>query len=208
MIIIALTGSVGTGKTETSKYFIKNKIPVFDCDKVIGKLLKTDDVTDNIKKFFPTTFENRKLNRRKLAELVFVDKKKLSILEKILYRKLSINQSSWIRTQIMRRESKVVFDVPLLFEKDDLLKYDLIVLVTCSKDVQKRRVLRRADWNEKRFNNVLSLQKEDKHKARLSDVIIYTDRNKRNTYNSINNVLNLCNYLKKRPVNEVLKKFL
>ena len=107
----------------------------------------------------------------------------------------------------MKRKSKVVLDVPLLFEKDDLKKYDLKILVTCSEKIQKLRVLRRKDWDQKRFNDVIKFQFKDSVKKKLSDVIIKTDRNKRNTYNSVRKIINICNHMKVRKINEVLGKF-
>ena len=50
MIIIGITGSVGTGKTETSNLFKRNKIPVFDSDYEVSLLYKNPIVLDIIKK--------------------------------------------------------------------------------------------------------------------------------------------------------------
>ena len=44
MIILGVTGSVGMGKTEAGKYFIKNNIDVFDCDKVIANFYNKKDI--------------------------------------------------------------------------------------------------------------------------------------------------------------------
>ena len=49
------------------------------------------------------------------------------------------------------REKKILaFDVPLLFEKDNLKKYD-IVLVLLDIEIQRRRVLRRKGWTKDRL---------------------------------------------------------
>ena len=151
MILIGLTGSVGTGKSEVSKIFMKKKIPVFDSDKQVSSILQKKNVLEKLKKNFPTAFDKQSLIRKNLAHIVFNDEKKLHILEKIIYEKLKDVQSKWIRLLIRKRIKMAVWDVPLLFEKDNLQKYDLILVTTCAYKVQKYRVLKRKDWNNKRF---------------------------------------------------------
>ena len=88
MIILGVTGSVGMGKTEASKYFIKNNIDVFDCDKEIATFYNKKDIIIEIKKNFPNTIYNNKVDKNALAKIVFNDKSKLNLLEGLLYKKL------------------------------------------------------------------------------------------------------------------------
>ena len=71
--------------------------------------------------------------KEKLAEIVFEDSRKLEVLEKIIYKYLKISRYLWIRKKFRDKNKVVVFDVPLLFEKDSVTKYDKIILVTCSE---------------------------------------------------------------------------
>ena len=52
MILLGITGSVGMGKTEACKYFLKNKIDVFDCDKEIASFYNKIETITDIKKSF------------------------------------------------------------------------------------------------------------------------------------------------------------
>ena len=104
MILIGLTGSVGTGKTEASKIFLKRNIPVFDSDKEVKLILKKEETKEQIKFFFPAAFKEQNLIKKKLANIVFKDDAKLKILEKIIYKKLQKIQAKWIRLQIMYRK--------------------------------------------------------------------------------------------------------
>ncbi len=168
MILIGLTGSVGTGKTETSKMFLRRKIPVFESDKQVAKILKVKKVLSIIKKNFPDALNGEKLIKEKLADIVFRDSKKLNILEAIIYKKLKIIQAKWLRIQIMRRRKVVVFDVPLLFEKDNIAKYDVVMLTTCSYSIQRKRVLKRKSWSHKRFQLTYQKQFSEKIKKKKS----------------------------------------
>ena len=206
MIIIGITGSVGTGKTETSNFFKRNKIPVFDSDHEVGLLYKKRIVLNIIKKQFPAAFKDNTLLKETLAKIVFADEKKLFLLEKIIYKFLKIRSYLWIRRQFRNRKKLVVLDVPLLFEKDSIKKYDKTVVITCSEKIQKKRVLNRKGWDEKRLMLTKLQQLEDKKKKRLADIVIYSDRGKRYVYNIVYNLLNK-SYNRIRSGNKILLNF-
>ena len=207
MIVIGLTGSVGTGKTQISKYFVRNGIPVFESDKEVRKIQENETTQKEICKLFPNAIIGRKINRKKLAEIVFKDEIKLRSLEKIVYKKLKIIQEKWIKNQTKFRRKLVVFDVPLLFEKDDIRKYDLKILLTCSRRVQKFRVIKRKDWNQERFEFTVNKQMDFLSKKALADIIINTDRGKRDTLYKVRLIIQNLNYSNHRPIYEILKRF-
>jgi len=207
MIVIGLTGSVGAGKTETSNFLKRNNIPVFDSDNQVRLIYKKKKVIQKIKIEFPTAFKENTLVKERLAEIAFEDTKRLEVLEDIIYGYLRINRYLWIRKNFREKKKIVVFDVPLLFEKDDVAKYDKIILVTCSEEIQKQRVLRREGWNEKRLMLTKNRQLEDKEKKKLADIIINTDRGKRYVFNKITSILQKSFYSKSRSNNKVIFNF-
>ena len=207
MIIIGLTGSVGTGKTEVSNYFIRNKISVFDSDKKVRLIHENTIVQQEISRLFPNSLVAKKVDRKKLAKVVFNDKEKLALLENIIYTRLKKIQSKWIRNKISARKKIVVFDTPLLFEKDKLEKYDIKVLLTCSEAIQKNRVLKRSNWSLNRFNLTKELQMETKEKKLLADEIVSTDRGKRKTFQDIQNILNKTENHVHRNAKDILRNF-
>ena len=189
MIILGITGSVGMGKTEAGKCFIKNNIDVFDCDKEIAAFYNKKDTIIEIKKKFPSTILNNKVDKNALANIVFSDKSKLKLLEGLLYKKLKAEQSFWLRKKIREKKKLLVFDVPLLFEKDNIKKYDLVLVLSCKKALQKIRVLKRHGWNEDRYIKTLKEQIPDNIKQTLADIIIKSDRGKRHLYEEITKII-------------------
>ena len=125
----------------------------------------------------------------------------------MLYKKLKQEQSFWLRKKIREKKKIVAFDVPLLFEKDNLRKYDLAILVSCSKEIQKRRVLRRKGWNESRLDKTIKQQLSDHKKRELADIIINTDRGKKYLLYTIITIIKLIKTKKVRKINEILKEF-
>ena len=207
MIILGITGSVGTGKSFASNFFKKQRVPVFDSDYEISLLYKKKKVLDIIIKNFPKAFINNKFSKEKLAKIVFQDKNKLLILENIIYKFLKKIRYKWIRRQFRNKSKFVLFDVPLLFEKDNIKKYDKIIVMTCSEKIQMVRVLKRNGWNEKRFIQTKLLQMDDKNKKKLANNIIYSDRGKRIVYNKVYNILKKSNNFRKRSANKILMDF-
>ena len=207
MIILGVTGSVGMGKTEAGKYFIKNKIDVFDCDKEIATFYNRNDTIIEIKKNFPSTIYNNKVDKNALANIVFNDKKKLSFLEELLYKKLQAKQSFWLRKKIREKKNLLVFDVPLLFEKDNIKKYDIVLVISCNKALQRRRVLKRQGWNEERYEKTLKEQIPDYIKQSLADIIIKSDRGKRYLNQEIIKIIKEVKHKKNRKINDILKEF-
>lgn len=207
MIVIGLTGSVGTGKTEACKFFIREKLPTFESDKQVKSIHEDATVQKKLFYKFPDAYEKKKLNKRKLSEIVFNDKQKLTTLESIIYEKLKKIQRKWIRKQGAFRKKIVVFDVPLLFEKDALSKYDIKILLTCSTFIQRLRVTRRSNWDLNRYNLTVKNQIEDKIKKKLADYIVYTDRGKKKTLQDLQSIMYKLKDMKPRPFNQILRNF-
>ena len=207
MIILGVTGSVGMGKTEAGKCFIRNNIDVFDCDKEIDAFYNKKDTIIEIKKKFPSAVSSNKVDKNALANTVFNNKNKLKVLEGLLYKKLKTKQSFWLRKKIRERKSLLVLDVPLLFEKDNIKKYDMIIVLSCNKAIQRRRVLKRQGWNEERYEKTLKEQAPDYIKQTLADITIKSDRGKRHLHQEIIKIIKELKNKKNRSIHDILKEF-
>ena len=207
MIVIGLTGSVGMGKTEVGKYFKKKKIKVFDCDEEIRKIYEESKINKQIAGNFPSVFVKGKINKTKLTKLVFDAPQKLKKLEQILHYRLKEVQSKWVRSRVREKESIIVLDVPLLFESNNVKKYDIIILVSCSDEIQEKRVLKRKNWNKERFEKTLDKQISNEKKKQLANLIIRTDRGKRHLWEQVIKIIKLAKLISVRSNNLILREF-
>ena len=73
MILIGLTGTIGSGKTFALNFFKSKKITIFSADDEVKKIFKSRIIKDKIYKKFPESFSKKKINKNKLASIVFSD---------------------------------------------------------------------------------------------------------------------------------------
>ena len=86
MIKIALTGSIGMGKSTVARMFEEAGIPVFDADAEVRRLQGPGGaLVEQIGERFPGTSRRSILDRDKLAELVLEDPQRLAALEAIVH---------------------------------------------------------------------------------------------------------------------------
>src|SRR4051794_37662149 len=86
MIKLALTGSIGMGKSTVARMFEQRGIPVFDADAVVRRLQAEDSaLIDAIARRFPGSVRNGRLDREFLAEAVLRNPAELAALEAIVH---------------------------------------------------------------------------------------------------------------------------
>tara|TARA_B100001013_G_scaffold343060_1_gene270077 strand:+ start:474 stop:821 length:348 start_codon:yes stop_codon:yes gene_type:complete len=106
MIVIGLTGSIGSGKSFIANFLEKKKIPIFYADKEANKILKNDNIVKKkIIKFFPETYIKKKINKAKLTSIVFKDKKKLKKLENIIHPKVGKIKKAFLALHKKKNQS-------------------------------------------------------------------------------------------------------
>jgi len=116
ILIIGLTGGIATGKSTVSKTLRDLNITVIDADKIAHKVLIREDVKQKlVNKFSNSVLDSDgNINRKKLGQIVFDDKKKLRELEEITHPKIL----DIIKKKIDNydKQELIVLDAPLLFE--------------------------------------------------------------------------------------------
>ena len=85
MILVGLTGTIGSGKTFALSFFKSKKITIFSADDEVKKTFKNKIIKDKIYKKFPEAFSKKKINKNKLASIVFSDRRKLRSLEEVIH---------------------------------------------------------------------------------------------------------------------------
>ena len=173
MIRIALTGSIGMGKSTVAQMFERAGIPLFDADAVVRRLQREDpDVIAAIGERFPGTVEQGVLDREALASRVLDEPGELAALESIIHPAVHAERAKFL----LRNQSKpaLLFDIPLLFETHGEEAFDKVVVVSAPAEVQRRRVLARPGMTEVKLESILARQMPDAEKRQRADFVVDT----------------------------------
>ena len=171
-MIIGITGTIASGKSTVSDYFIKHGYVVIDADKITKELQEQKEVLKEFLEIFGESvlLENRSLNRQKLREIVFQDKTALQKINRIMHPKVR-EKFEDVRSRTLKEEI-VFFDIPLLFEAhfEDLC--EKIILVCAEREVQIRRVIQRDNSSRELAEKIINSQAKEEEKRKKSDYII------------------------------------
>lgn len=176
MIVVGLTGSIGMGKSTAAAMLRRMRVPLFDADRVVHRLLAPGGAAvAAVGAAFPgMRGEDGGIDRGRLGRRVFGDPGALSRLEQILHPMVAANERQFLARARARREKLAVLDVPLLFESRGAGRCDYVVVVSAPAMLQRQRVMRRAGMTEARFAAILEQQMPDAEKRRRADFVVPT----------------------------------
>lgn len=172
MKLVAITGSIGCGKTTISDILRSLGYLVYDIDKWVRYLYYRADFLAVIRKKFPEVFVGNVFDKKKLRELVFDNPARLRELEALIHPFLTQKLRRIIRKRV--NKGIVFIDVALLFElKWDKFCYS-VVLADTDYETQKQRVMRRDNISADDFDKINKQQMPREVKKMKADIIIDT----------------------------------
>ena len=172
MYKIGITGSIGAGKTTIANMFALFKIPIFDADLEIKKILRKKEVKKKLKNIWPLVIKNNHINKLKLREIIFSDNTEKKKLEKLLYPYLEMELKKF--ETIHYKKNILVYDVPLIYETKTEKRYDIILLAYCDIDIQRERVLTRDNISNSLFEKILASQSSYNDKIKFKPQVVNT----------------------------------
>lgn len=171
--ILGLTGSIGMGKSTVAAMFERLGVPVFDADAEVRRMQAAGgSLIPAIRAAFPDAIVEGAVDRAALGARVFDDSAAMERLEAIVHPAVYAARDAFLIEHAAA--PLVVFDIPLLFEKDRAAEVDAVAVVSAPEDVQRARVLARPDMTPQRFASILALQMPDADKRSRADHIIDT----------------------------------
>jgi dephospho-CoA kinase len=202
MVIVALTGGIGSGKSSIAKMFKDEGAYVIDFDYLARVVVEPDKPAWKkiIDYFGPEILSpDRTLNRSVLAEIVFSDIKSRKALEGFTHPRIFEKRDTLIK-DIKKKDPKaiVIVDIPLLFELSLKKKYDKVILVYVSRDVQIKRAIKRGVLTKEGVEKRLKAQIPIEEKKLLSDYIINNEGNMKDTRDQVRKVVHELKKLEKR----------
>lgn len=188
MITLALTGSIGMGKSTVAAMFADAGIPTFDADAVVRQLQGPGGrLVPQIEARFPGTTRDGAVDRETLSAAVLSDRDELAALESIVHPAVHHERTRFIMEH--GDAPALLFDIPLLFETGGDQAFDKVIVVSATPEQQRMRVLSRPGMSEEKLAQILARQLPDSEKRARADFVVDTSGSLDETRAQVRNIL-------------------
>jgi len=185
MLVIGLTGGIGSGKSATADRFASHGIPVIDADSICRELVEPGKpALEEIVQYFGPKHLNPDgtLNRARLSEAVFSDINVRQRLEAILHPK--------VRQVIQQRLTEFeapycVVVIPLLVEANQRDLVDRVLVTDSPLDLRYQRLAERDGKNREQVDKILAAQSHPGSRCEVADDIISNDGGREHLYDQV-----------------------
>ncbi|MFM9015177.1 MAG: dephospho-CoA kinase [Candidatus Nanopelagicus sp.] len=171
MLIVALTGGIGSGKSTVGDIFSELGAVVIDSDQLAREVLERGSLGFDlvVAKFGDSILKNGELNRSLLASLIFNNSQKRTELESITHP--LIRQRFAELTSNLPKESIVINQIPLLFESKGAYKFDYIITISTPEEIRIERLKNRG-LGLSEIKSRLEAQASDIERESISNSVI------------------------------------
>jgi dephospho-CoA kinase len=169
--IIGLTGGIGSGKTTVAKMFSEQGIPVYIADEEAKKLMDLDEIIEEVRITFGNDIiVNNKIDRAKLAKIVFNNAEQLKKLNNIVHPAVQKHFKNWLK--IHYSAPYVIKEAAILFETNGHKQCDKVITVVAPQLLRIERVVLRDKSDKESVLQRINNQWSDEKKIMLSDFVI------------------------------------
>ena len=178
MVSVALTGSVGSGKSEVARFWANAGVPVVSADELSRRAVGpgSEGLADVLQAFGDRVLgPDGSLDRTHMRARVFQDEAARRRLESILHPRVKELRDVWIRERRAEGNSLVVSEIPLLFEAGLDPEFDVIVVVDAPTDERLRRLVNRRGLDETEVRRIMAVQMDPVEKRRRADHVLVND---------------------------------
>jgi len=188
MITLALTGSIGMGKSTVAAMFAAAGIPLFDADATVRALQgEGGRLVAPIERRFPGTTRDGAVDREALAAAVLGDPAELAALEAIVHPAVHHERTRFIVEH--GDAPALLFDIPLLFETGGDAAFDQVIVVSAPEASQRERVMARPGMTKAKLDSFLARQTPDTDKRKRADFVVDTSGSLAATRAQVNAIL-------------------
>ena len=178
MKTIAITGGIGSGKSELTDYLTQLGYTVVDADRMSREMTGPGGkAMPYILEHFGPDFilPDGSLDRAAMRDLVFRNPAKKKLLEEGTTKVVLEDIEQIKKEREDRGDSALFFDIPLLFETGTQDDYDLIWVVTAPYEVRRERVMKRDGIGSEIIDLIMDTQEDEYKKASKADFVIIND---------------------------------
>lgn len=171
MLRVALTGGIGSGKSEAGAIFANLGAIVVDSDVLAREVIERGSTgfDEVVSAFGDQILKNGEIDRAKLASIVFEDKSKRKTLENIMHPKIREKFEDIARNA---NSSDILINlIPLLVETNGAKNFDRVIAISAPVDIRKQR-LRNRGMKEDEISKRLDSQVSDTEREKVADFVL------------------------------------
>ncbi|MBN2483587.1 MAG: dephospho-CoA kinase [Candidatus Omnitrophica bacterium] len=189
MPVVAITGTICSGKSTVARLFREKGVKIFDADKLVHRLYndKRSRVYKVIAKRYPEVLTAKKnISRKRIQQLVYSDPKILATLESAVHPEVIRSLKLWV-TQVRRKDIIAVAEIPLLFEKKLDTLFDEVIMVKSSRNNILSRIRKKFKVSPIQAQKKLAFVQKRK-KAYKSRFVIVNDSTRKKLEVHVDNI--------------------
>ena len=143
MLVVALTGGIGAGKSLVAQYFSELGARVVDADQLARIAIERGSAgfDEVVTRFGESVLRNGDIDRKALGEIVFKDKSAKAALEAIIHPK--VRELFFEVVKDLAADEILIYEIPLLVETGAASNFDQIITVEADLELRKSRLLKR-----------------------------------------------------------------
>jgi dephospho-CoA kinase len=143
MLVVALTGGIGAGKSLVAQYFSELGARVVDADQLSRIAIErgSEGFDEVITRFGESILRNGDIDRKALGEIVFKDKSAKADLEAIIHPR--VRELFFEVVNDLAADEILIYEIPLLVETGAANNFDQIITVEADLEIRKSRLLKR-----------------------------------------------------------------
>lgn len=176
---VAITGGLSCGKSSVCRILKEWGAYVVSSDEIVHQLLLSDENLGQeiVDLLGPEVRVNQKLDRSRIAYLVFQNRELLQVLEErihpAVYRELDKEYQK--QRQLLHPPPLFVAEIPLLFETGGEKGYDKTVVVLANREICFKRFQQATGYGQQEFNYRMSRQLSPLDKAKRADYLLMNE---------------------------------
>jgi dephospho-CoA kinase len=174
MLIVALTGGIGSGKSLAAQYFSELGARVVDADQLARVAIErgSEGFDEVALRFGEAIMRNGDIDRKALGEIIFADPKAKSDLEEIIHPR--IRELFAVVVADLKPDKILIYEIPLLVETGAVANFDVIITIEADLEIRKERLRKRGMFISE-IEKRIAQQASREDREAIADFVLIND---------------------------------
>ncbi|MBT8379208.1 MAG: dephospho-CoA kinase [Ignavibacteria bacterium] len=176
---VAITGSIGSGKTTFSNFLVQKGYPVIFADDVSKEILSKDlSVRKSVASVFgENAYSGDKINKKYLAANIFANPDKLNKINSILHPRVR-EKVKELSNKYFVKNDFVFIEAALIYESKIEKMYDFVVLISADEKIRERRSINSKNFSREDFKKRNDAQFNEETKINKADFVFFNNNSR------------------------------